>query len=72
MTVHGDLAAVLVSKGKTWDEAKDILNAILDCANSPDFALRYAVDQEAETTEGQNAQMSNYWAVIDFLKRTVG
>lgn len=71
MTVHVDLVATLVSKGKTWNDAADIVKSILDCADDPNFAERYAKEQGAETPEASISEMTSYWSVIKFLKSTV-
>jgi hypothetical protein len=63
MTVKGDLAAALVSKGKTLEEARELLNYILAHAEAPEFAQRYAQENEADALE--------YWRVVSFLKSTV-
>jgi hypothetical protein len=66
MTVKGDLAAALVSRGKTLDEARELLHYILGHAEAPEFAQRYAQENSNDATE-----MSEYWRVIAFLKSTV-
>lgn len=67
MTIKGDMVAALVSKGETWERARELVIAILDCANGPDFAMRYA----REYPDRVSPRASEYWQVIGFLKEMV-
>lgn len=67
MTIKGDMVATLVSRGKSWEEARELVQAVLECAKGPDFAIRYA----RENPEPISPRVSEYWNVIAFLKSMV-
>ena len=62
MTIKGDMVAALVSKGFSWDLAQLAVGTVLEVANAPDFALRFA-------KEHHESDADHYWAVISFLQR---
>jgi hypothetical protein len=71
MGVKGDLAAALTTKGMTHDEARELLNFILDHADDPNFAYKYADQEYERESPHHNEVMLDYWSVIRFLKSTV-
>ena len=71
MGVKGDLLWCLVAKGKSREEAIDLTKAILDGADDPNFAMRFAAEYGDGSEIGNNKAMCDYWDVIKFLKWTI-
>lgn len=70
MSIKGDLAAALVSQYQfSWPYAKELVGAVLDAADDPNFAMRYAKEaSDPEANKDENDLMLNYWDVVKFLK----
>ena len=65
MTIAGDLAAALSTRlGCSMGEARAHIEFIMECANDPNFALRFAHETEQEYPYGA------YHDVVRFLHDT--
>ncbi len=71
MTVKGDLAASLVSKYEfSFEKANEIVNAVFEAADDPNFAYAYAEWCEEVDEDLFADNTSDYWNVINFLIAT--
>jgi hypothetical protein len=70
MSIDGDLAAALSTRlNCPFTEARSHIKFILDCADDPNFAVKFG-KSISSNIDRQNEAMSYYWAVITFLLET--
>ena len=50
------------------EQAEDILRAVFEVADGPDFAYRYARDNHPQDPD---AHLMEYWDVINVLKESI-
>lgn len=66
MSIKGDMAAILVSRhGVDFEKAVEMVTDVLQAADDPNFAYRFA---ERMAPEPQTSAMNQYWEVVKFLK----
>jgi hypothetical protein len=69
MTIRGDMAEALKSRfGLDYAHANDIARVVLETADHPDFASRYASQRKPNTDREHEQAMQVYFAVIRFLR----
>lgn len=72
MSIRGDLAYALIAVyAMELNRANDMVRIMLDAADDPNIAQKFAEIQDAENDAEINTFMCQYWDVISFLKRHV-